>query len=129
MTVLGVGVDIVSIERIAGLHMRYGARFAARILAPAERAQLPTGAAAAAFLAKRFAAKEAMAKALGTGFREGLRLADIEVTHNDKGRPGLRLHGAAAALAAALGVRQMHLSLADERRYAIAHVLLLGEEA
>lgn len=128
MKVIGVGVDIVSIERIAGLHARHGMRFAQRILAPAERAQLPA-AAAAAFLAKRFAAKEALAKALGTGFRDGVRFADIEVTHNSRGRPALKLHGAAAALAAGLGVRETHLSVADERRYAIAHVLLLGEDA
>lgn len=125
MTVVGVGIDIVSIERIARIDARYGERFRQRILAAGELAACPPEG-TAAFLAKRFAAKEALAKALGTGFSDGVHFAEIEVTRNDKGRPGLRLHGSTRRMADALGVREMHLSLADERRYAVAHVLLVG---
>lgn len=125
MQVIGVGTDIVSIERIERIHARHGERFECRILADGERRARPAHG-VAAFLAKRFAAKEALAKALGTGFTDGVHLSEIEVVHNSKGRPGLALHGTTRSLAERLGVREMHLSLADERHYAVAHVLLIG---
>jgi holo-[acyl-carrier protein] synthase len=123
--IVGIGVDIVSIERIERLHLRYGERLAARLLGPAERRRLNSGRVPAApYIAKRFAAKEAVSKALGTGFAEGLRWSEIEVLNDARGRPQVRLSGRAAALAEDLGVLQVHLSLADERRYAVAQAVL-----
>jgi holo-[acyl-carrier protein] synthase len=124
--IIGVGVDIVSVERIERLHRRYGERFSTRILAPGEQARLATGVPVAPFLAKRFAAKEALSKALGTGFSDGVRFADIEVFNDPRGRPGIRLTGAADQRARELGVAAIHVSLADERQYAVAQVVLVG---
>lgn len=125
--VIGIGVDIVSIARLRRMYERYGERLAQRVLSPTERSELNSRQAdAAAFLAKRFAAKEAVGKALGTGIQSGVRLPDIEVIHNELGRPGIRLMGSTLDIARSLRVREIHLSLADEREYAIAQVILVG---
>lgn len=125
MKVIGVGIDIVNIGRIARLMERYGPRFESHILHHREREQLE-GRDRVAFMAKRFAAKEALGKALGTGLAHGVRFGEIEVTHNERGRPGLELHGGTLAVALKLGVSETHLSLSDEREYAVAYVLLTG---
>ena len=78
----------------------------------------------AAFLAKRFAAKEATAKAFGTGFRDGLNLRHIAVKNNGLGRPGLQFSHRATALLAELNIDACFLSLSDERHYAVAHVVM-----
>jgi holo-[acyl-carrier protein] synthase len=121
----GIGIDIVRVERIrAGLE-RHGERFARRILAEEELAEMARCACPAEFLAKRFAAKEAAAKAIGTGLREGLALRDIAVGHDGRGRPVLVFHGRARELCTELGIGESHLSIADEREYAVASVTLL----
>lgn len=125
MRIIGIGVDIVSIQRIARLVERYGPRFESHILHAREREQL-AGRDRVAFMAKRFAAKEAVGKALGTGLAHGVRFSEIEVTHNTHGRPGLALHGSTWSVAQRLGVSDAHLSLSDEREFAVAHVLLTG---
>lgn len=123
--IAGIGVDVVDVERMRRVHARYGARFAARVLAPWEQDGYARAADPAAFLAKRFAVKEAAAKALGTGLgRGGVAIRDIGVVHDDHGAPALRLAGGAAARAARLDVRCSHLSVADERSLAIALVVL-----
>ncbi|RUO31963.1 holo-ACP synthase [Aliidiomarina sedimenti] len=122
MSVLGIGTDIVSIERIAGLLQRNPA-FAERVLTPTERATFAQHSQPVAFLAKRWAAKEATAKALGTGIGQ-VSFQHIEVTRLPSGQPQLQLHGAAQAQATALGATQFHLSLSDEREFAIAYVVL-----
>lgn len=76
------------------------------------------------FLAKRFAVKEAAAKAFGTGIRNGLAFNQFEVVNDVLGKPTLRLHQRAAELAAELGVKSLHVTLADERRYACATVII-----
>ncbi len=121
----GIGTDIVAIARMRRLWQRHGEALAARLLAEEERAQLAGQADPGRFLAKRFAAKEAAVKALGTGFRDGLALRHISVGHDGLGKPSLRLHGRAAELAARLGVRECHLSLSDEAEYALAFVILM----
>ncbi len=123
--IFGVGTDIVRVARIAGSLERHGARFAERILTEAELAEFAQAARPAPFLAKRFAAKEAAAKALGTGFSGGLSLRHIGVVHDARGRPGLVFTGEAARLAEALGIGEMHLSLSDEQEFAIAFVTLM----
>ncbi|MBK1734792.1 hypothetical protein CKO15_05705 [Halorhodospira abdelmalekii] len=126
--IVGIGTDIVAVARIGEAWQRHGERFAQRLLHPSEWAQLQQrhNAAPAAFLARRFAAKEAAAKALGTGLSEGITLRLLEVAHDRRGRPLLHLHGAAAQRAETLGVVQACLSISDERAYALAFVVLYG---
>lgn len=122
----GIGVDIVEIARMNANLVRFGDRFAERILTVGEMIEYVTQARAqrGRFLAKRFAAKEAAAKALGTGFRDGLGLRDIGVGHDALGRPLLEYSGRASELCAGAGIRASHLSIADETTYAIAYVTL-----
>jgi len=95
-----------------------------RILHEQERAALAGREVTARLLAKRFAAKEAAAKALGTGFRNGMRLTDIAVDHDALGRPMLVLHGQARVRAEQLGVTRIDISLSDERSHALAFVIM-----
>ena len=122
--IVGLGADLVEIARVARLLERRGTRAARRILTPAELEEFAAAARGAQFLARRFAAKEAAVKALGTGFREGIGLRQIEVGHDRRGRPVLALHGAARARLEALGARRAHLTLSDERGFALAVVVL-----
>lgn len=124
MAILGIGTDIVEIERIEAVVGRSGDRFARRILSEAEWAQFQAHRQPIRFLAKRFAVKEAAAKAFGTGIRNGLAFAQFEVVNDALGKPGLKLYLQAAELAISLGVARMHVTLADERRYACATVIL-----
>jgi holo-[acyl-carrier protein] synthase len=120
----GIGVDLVEIARVAAIHERFGARFAERVLGPLERAALAAERRPARFLAMRFAAKEAFVKALGTGFRHGIALHEIEVHKDPEGRPSLTLSGCAAKEAARRGAGPAHLSLSDEAGHALAFVVL-----
>ncbi|HHI92188.1 MAG TPA: holo-ACP synthase [Gammaproteobacteria bacterium] len=122
--IFGIGTDIVRIPRIADSLARYGERFAARILTEAEMTVFADLAQQAPFLAKRFAAKEAVAKALGTGFRNGLSLRDIGVGNDALGKPLLIFSQRTQQMLQKQGVGKSHLSLSDEREYAIAYVVL-----
>ncbi|STQ79128.1 Holo-[acyl-carrier-protein] synthase [Hafnia alvei] len=99
---------------------------AKRVLAPAEWEQYCAHQQKIRYLAKRFAVKEAAAKAFGTGIRNGLAFAQFEVYNDSLGKPVLRLHGRAAELAQEMGITSIHVSLADERRYACATVIVEG---
>ncbi len=123
--IYGIGTDIVSIERITQALERHGERFAERILALSELPAFSEAAQPAHFLAKRFAAKEAAAKAFGTGFRDGLVMADIAVTHDGLGKPLLVFSGRAESLCDELGVGERFLSISDEKEHAIAFVTLM----
>lgn len=123
--IFGIGTDIVRVERMRANIEKYGDRFARRILTPTEFEEFCTSPRPAHFLAKRFAAKEATAKALGTGFRNGLSLRDIGVTHDTHGKPQLVYYGKAEDLRYTLRIGEGHLSIADERDYAVAFVALL----
>lgn len=122
--IFGIGTDIVCIERMTGLLAKFGDKAAQRILSDNEFAAFQSTLRPAEFLAKRFAAKEASAKALGTGFRDGLSLRDISVAHNQLGRPELCFDRRAAVLIEQLNIGQRFLSLSDEQDYAIAYVVL-----
>ncbi|MEO3986073.1 holo-ACP synthase [Plesiomonas shigelloides] len=124
MAIFGLGTDIVEIERIAKVHERSGDRLAQRILTANELAQYQASAQPVRFLAKRFAVKEAAAKALGTGIRSGLAFNQFEVCNDALGKPCLHLHGVAAEMAACYGITHLHVTIADERHYAVATVLL-----
>ena len=122
--IAGVGTDIVAIERVGKLYERHGERALEKLLAPAERADFAKARDPARFLAKRFAVKEAAAKALGTGIRNGLAFNQFEVYNDELGKPKLRLWGEARNLAERLGVSAVHVTLADERHYACATVII-----
>lgn len=120
----GIGTDIVAIARMRRLWARFGLSLATRMLAEHEQTQLAAQSDPARFLAKRFAAKEAAAKALGTGFRDGLSLRHFSVANDALGKPVLHMEGRAAELFAQYGLAQAHLSLSDEADYAVAFVVL-----
>ncbi|PWV82862.1 holo-ACP synthase [Halomonas sp. A11-A] len=124
--ILGIGTDIARVERFERALARHGERLALRLLGELERERLTGHPAPAAFLAKRFAAKEAFVKALGTGLRLGMRWTEIQVTNDALGRPSLLLSGKAHKMALAAGVRATHLSISDEEALAIAFVVLEG---
>lgn len=124
MGILGLGTDIVEIARIEGAISRTGDRLAKRILSPNEWAQYQTHQQPARFLAKRFAVKEAAAKALGTGIRNGLAFNQFEVSNDALGKPLLLFTDQAKCMAEQMGVRSVHVTLADERHYACATVIL-----
>jgi holo-[acyl-carrier protein] synthase len=122
--IVGVGVDLVEIARIEGALARWGDRFLDRILGPEEVLQARAVRHPARFLAKRFAAKEAAAKALHTGMQGGVTFTQILVSHSAVGAPRLALCGRAAEVAAALGAARLHLTISDERTHAVAVVVL-----
>jgi len=122
--IVGIGTDIVSIARFEAMLERHGARVAERILSVDELREFSETVRPARFLAKRFAVKEAAAKAFGTGFRAGLSLRHIGVRHDQLGRPELAFSGRAEELCIQLQVSASHVSVADEQDYAIAFVTL-----
>ncbi len=122
--IVGIGVDVVSVPRMERIVARHGDRLAARILAEQELEDYKNTGRSVAFLAKRFAAKEAAAKALGTGFGQGVRKCDIVVTHDGAGQPLLVLKGRALDVSLKKGVTSAWLSLADEKEYALGFVVL-----
>ncbi|WP_194755804.1 holo-ACP synthase [Aliidiomarina indica] len=123
MAILGIGTDIIEIARIkAAMEKQPG--FAQRVLTDNEMAEMDAVRFPERFLAKRFAAKEAALKALGTGLAQGIRWQELEIGHTDAGQPILRLFGEAARHANTLGVQHSHISLSDEAHYAQAMVVL-----
>lgn len=122
--ILGIGLDVVSIARISRSLSQGDERFEESVFTLAERAACARRADREHALAARFAAKEACLKALGTGFGEGFSFQQVEVLGVDGGPPELRLSGAAADRAQALGVRKAHVSLSHERDVAAAVVVL-----
>lgn len=124
MAIVGLGTDIAEIERVEKALARTGEAFARRILTEQEMLTFASLKQPGRFLAKRFAAKEAASKALGTGIADGVSFQDFNIGNDALGKPNLSLSGRAAALAAQLGVVHIHLSLSDERHYAVATVIL-----
>ena len=128
--IIGLGSDLCDIRRIERVMERHGARFLERVFTAAERARAErrTPALHAPTFAKRFAAKEACAKALGTGFRQGVFHSDMGVVNLPSGQPTLRLTGGAAARLLAITPpgqgAQVTLTMSDEYPYAFAQVIL-----
>jgi holo-[acyl-carrier protein] synthase len=120
----GIGNDIVEYARIESMWARYGLRFARRVLSERELPGFTSGPCAARFLAKRFAAKEAFAKAVGSGLREPVSLRRISITHDDLGKPVLQFDEVLRAHLAQLGISGHHLSISDERNMIVAFVVL-----
>lgn len=125
--IFGIGTDIVRVARMQKNIERYGEKFAERILTEAELVEYRGEVRKAHFLAKRFAAKEAAAKAMGTGFRDGLMFHHIGVGHDPAGKPQLLFSDQAAAFIETNGITSVHVSLADEEDHAVAFVTLAKE--
>lgn len=125
--IYGIGTDIVSIERMRNNLERFGNRFAERILTDEELKEFREVVNHAHFLAKRFAAKEAVAKAMGTGFINGLSLRHIGVRHDALGKPVLEFSGKAEEFIRQENITSSHISLADEMEYAVAFVTLSSQ--
>lgn len=122
--IFGIGTDIVEVARIEDALARFGDAFAARILNTREFDDYAQSTTKARFLAKRFAAKEAFAKALGTGLRGVVSFANIGVAHDDLGKPVFELAPALLALLDEKGIGGRHLSISDEKNLATAFVVL-----
>jgi len=126
--ILGIGSDLVDIRRIAATLSRFGDRFTHRLFTEGERRRCDRRAARVEGYARRFAAKEACAKALGTGFRQGVYWRDLEVVNLPSGQPGMRLSGAAATHLARLTPPgwqpAIHVSLTDDPPMAQAIVII-----
>ncbi len=121
--IYGIGTDIAAVERLTGMFERHGRAAAEKLLAPAELADFDVATDKGRFLAKRFAAKEAFGKALGTGVRAPATLPAIAVGHDALGKP---VFSYSDELAALLREKRLtaHLSISDERDYAVAFVIL-----
>lgn len=127
--VIKIGTDICSVERVSNAYARFGRRFLKRVLTPLEIDYvLSQPVHLSARLAGRFAAKEAAAKALGTGWR-GVDWKEFEIINQAYGAPALRLHGRAAVLAARIGLTNWEVTISHEREFATACVLAIAAEA
>ena len=122
--IVGIGIDLVDVSRIERLLDDYGDQFARRILAEAERTAFAASARPAWFLANRFAAKEALSKALGTGLRYPVTLHAVSVSSDSLGKPAFDFHGSLPDYLASRGVVRHHLSLTHEKAMACAVVVL-----
>jgi holo-[acyl-carrier protein] synthase len=124
MSVIGHGIDLVEIDRIRHLHAEHGQHFLDRVFTPAEQqycSQNPKR--YFEHLAGRFAAKEAVLKVLGTGWRGGISWTDIDVTRDPAGRPGIQLTGESAKIAAQLGIKHWLLSITHVQTHAMASAI------
>ena len=121
---IAVGTDILKFERVEEVVQRLGDRFVARILTPEEREEYAASARPLNLLAKRFAAKEAVAKALGTGIGRGVSWQDIRILHDEHGAPLVEPSGGALEVARDKGGSRVALSLADEVDCVIAFAIL-----
>ncbi len=124
--IVGIGTDIARIERFEAGMARHGERFARRLLGEEELARFADHPQPAAFLAKRFAAKEAIAKSLGTGIGVSLSWQDMELQRDSQGAPVVQLTHRARALAESRGGSRVLLTLSDERAYAVAFAVMLA---
>ncbi len=124
--ITGFGSDVVSIPRIEKVLERFGERFVNRILSPQERLRYASTKAKASHLAKRFAAKEAFSKAIGTGIHPPFKWHSVSVGRDARGKPGLVPSAEMAAHLRSLGVTASHISLTDDAGVAVAFVVLEG---
>lgn len=125
--IFGIGIDFVEIDRIADAHARFGERFVARILGPQEIVRYRQRGARSprrglVFLATRFAAKEAVSKALGLGMRMPMTWRAVEIVNEPSGRPIAVVHGALARYVDERGLK-LHVSVTDERNHAVAYAI------
>jgi holo-[acyl-carrier protein] synthase len=127
MSIVGIGVDLVSIDRVRAITERWQDRFLHRIYSEAERRDCFRRAMPYASLAGRFAAKEAILKALGIGWTAGVRWQDVQVINDANGKPVARVDGRVRTLIQNAGVTRIHVSLSHDADYAIAQAILTRE--
>ena len=125
--IVGIGSDITSVKRIKRVYEKYGERFAQRILTEGELESYRKRFHKVAYLAKRFAAKEAVAKALGTGMKRGVSWRHISALNRPSGAPYIELSGAALEMFNKLGARSSYISITDETDYAVVFVVLTDD--
>jgi holo-[acyl-carrier protein] synthase len=123
--IFGIGVDVLESARITQTLERFGTRFIEHLLMPQEHAQLALTARPARFLAMRFAAKEAIVKAMGTGFAHGVWIRDVGVVQNSWGKPEVVFSERGERVRRGLGVGEAHVTLSDERGLVVAVAVLL----
>jgi len=124
--IYGIGVDVLRYERIERCYRRFGEHFVARLLLPAERAQFGRTRRPERFLAMRFAAKEAIVKAMGTGFAHGMWIRDVGVVQDARGKPELVWSERGQRLASSLGIGAGHITLTDEAGLVVAVAVLMA---
>jgi len=124
MAIIGIGVDRIGIARIESSLARFGERFIRRVYTPEEIRQARLKGDLARRLAMLFAAKEAVSKALATGFRQGVAPIHIETIHQPSGKPEIHLYHGAKTVAERLGVSAIHVSLTDDDGVAMAFVVV-----
>jgi holo-[acyl-carrier protein] synthase len=123
--IFGIGVDVLKADRIDAVLARRGERFIERLLMPQERAQLTRTQRPNRFLAMRFAAKEAIVKAMGTGFAHGVWIRDVGIVQNRMGRPEVVYSERGERVRRALGIGEGHVTLTDEAGLVVAVAVLL----
>lgn len=128
MKIFGIGTDIVECSRIAAMLERHGEYFLERVYTPREIAYCQKHRASVERFAGRWAAKEAILKALGTGWRRGISWLDVEVCNQASGQPRVVLEGAALEYAARRGLREVQISISHCRAYASAFAIALAAE-
>lgn len=126
MRIIGHGIDLAEFESMNRLFAHSEADFIEEYFTTAEQARIPTGPHRLAHLAGQFAAKEAVTKALGTGFGDGVAFSDVEVGRNEAGAPYVRLHRKAAALAAELGIEEWFISISHGETAAVASTIAVA---
>ena len=122
--IFGIGVDVLEAARVKKLYAKYGEHFVERLLMPAERAQLSKTKRTERFLAMRFAAKEAIVKAMGTGFAHGMWIRDVGVVQNAWGRPEVVYSQRGEKMRRKLGIGGGHITLTDEAGLIVAVAVL-----
>ena len=123
--IFGIGTDILQLDRVEKTHARFGERFVRHLLMPEEQAQLALTARPVRFLAMRFAAKEAIVKAMGTGFAHGVWIRDVGIVQNAWGRPEVVYSPRGDGVRRALGIGEGHVTLSDEAGLVVAVAVLM----
>ena len=124
MNIFGIGIDIVEVERIKKIHQKYGEKFASKILSNDELKNFLKDKNKIHFLAKRFAAKEAVGKALGVGIRNGSILKNIEIKNDINGKPFVNIKDIEKLNMTEK--KEIHISLSDEKRFAVANAVIIS---
>jgi holo-[acyl-carrier protein] synthase len=123
--IYGIGTDVVRLDRVEATLARFGEHFVQRLLLPEEEAQYRRHRRKARFLAMRFAGKEAVVKAMGTGFRNGMWIRDVGIVADRLGKPEIVYSPRGQALCASMGIGEGHVSLTDEAGVVVAFAVLL----
>lgn len=123
--IFGIGIDVLELERIARVYRKYGQHFVDRLLLAGERSQFERTARPERFLAMRFAAKEAIVKAMGTGFAHGMWIRDVGVVQNHWGKPEVIYSERGRRMCESLGVGEGHVTLTDEAGLVVAVAVLM----